>query len=377
MCNLEFNLKKIKPIICNEIKKRIRVTVLLVFALLFIPATASFSAAGSTIEIKVGSHEPEGHFLVQSVYLPYTREIEKRTNGKVQFKWYHAGSLVKANQTYDALKGGLIDMTPTLAMMTMESQFPVSRVMTLPFMFDSTVQVDRVYKKAYETIPEFRDEYKEIKLIGFHGSDFFNLHMVKTAPETVEDMKGLTLWAPSKTVVELANIFEATPRSIKIEDIYMSLQRKAIDGAFFPTAPLAKWKLTDVCDNHTIVNSTLVLIPMVMSERTWNKLPDDVKAVFNDMTPSLTDFCGAIVDNRRNHLLSQLKKRGDTINVLPDAELSRWKEKASVMYDNWIKLMGSNGMDGEAILAKVQEIAKEYRGSAYEPAPWWGTNWKK
>ncbi|MBU2647009.1 TRAP transporter substrate-binding protein DctP [bacterium] len=351
----------------------------LIASFLFLITAIVPSSFAKTIEIKVGSYEPEGHYLVQYVYVPYTQEIERRTNGQVKFKWYHGGSLVKAPQTYDAMTGGLVDMVVTLGVFTMQSRFPVSNVMTLPFLFDSTVQVDRVYQKAYDTIPEFRAEYKDIVMLGFHASDFFNLHIHKDlkAPRTLEDMKGLKICAVSKTFVEVTQLLGATPRSLKPEDAYMSLQRKAIDGCFWPTAPLAKWKLTDLTSHHTLVYGPFVQVPMAMAERTWKTLPPDVQAVFNEMRPSVTDFCGAIVDNRRASTLNKLKERKDEIYTLPDDEKARWVDAMKPMYDRWLNEMKEKGIDGEKILAQIRSYAKEYRGTQYVKANWWGDQWQE
>lgn len=351
----------------------------LIASFLFLFTAIVPNSFAETIEIKVGSYEPEGHYLVQYVYVPYTKEIEKRTNGKVKFKWYHGGSLVKAPQTYDAMTGGLVDMVPTLGVFTMQSRFPVSAVMTLPFLFDSTVQVDKVYQKAYETIPEFKAEYKDIVMLGFHASDFFNLHIHKDlkAPRTLADMKGLKICAVSKTFVEVTKLLGATPRSLKPSDAYMSLQRKAIDGCFWPTAPLAKWKLTDVTSHHTLVYGPFVQVPMAMSAKKWNTLPADVKAVFNAMKPSIVSFTGAIVDNRRESTLNKLKARNDEIYVLPDAEKEKWVAAMKPMYDRWLTQMEKKGIDGQRILAQIRSYAKEFRGAQYVEAKWWGDDWRE
>lgn len=115
--------------------------------------SALFAPAASALEIKVGSFEPESHYLVQHVFIPYLKEIERRTNGELTFKWFHGGTLVKAPQSVDGLKSGLVDLVVTTGIFTQESQFPVTNVMTLPFQFDSTVEADHVFQKLYHETP--------------------------------------------------------------------------------------------------------------------------------------------------------------------------------------------------------------------------------
>ncbi|MDE0209452.1 MAG: hypothetical protein OXJ64_06175, partial [Boseongicola sp.] len=87
-------------------------------------------------------YEPESHYLVEFVYKPYLKEVTRRTNGELTFKWFHGGTLVKAPQTVDGLKSGLVDLVVTTGIFTQESLFPTTHVMTLPFQFDSTVEAN-------------------------------------------------------------------------------------------------------------------------------------------------------------------------------------------------------------------------------------------
>ncbi len=328
-----------------------------------------------TYTMRVGSYEPEKIHLNQKVYLPYCKEITKRTNGRVKFKWYFAGSLVKPGQTYKALQSGLADMVPGVAIWRNPNLFPVSQVFTLPFLFETTAQLDRTYHKAIETIPEFKKEYSGMVMLGYHATDFANLHLVVPPPKTIAEMKGLKIWAGSRTLVGMTKLLGATPRSIKLGDLYMSLQRKAIDGVAFPTAPLAAYKLTDVVSNHTVMKGSVGLIPFAMSKKTWKKLPADIQAIFIEMKPSISAFIGTVVDHKRADLFRQLKQRGDNIYTLPAAEKARWRKVMQPLYEGWFKDMESKGIDGRSVLNQVMAIAAEMKYAPVKPDKWWG-DWK-
>lgn len=344
-------------------------------------AIAAFTApiASAQMEIKVGSYEPESHYLVEYVYKPYLKEIEKRTNGELTFRWFHGGTLVKAPQTVDGLKSGLVDLVVTTGLFTQESLFPATHVMTLPFQFDSTVEATHVFQKAFHNIPEIQAEFEGLVPLGFHVSDFFNLHIHKdVAPvETLEDLQGLEIGAFSKSGVTYSEMLGATPRNIKLEDLYVSLQRKAIDGIWFPTAPMIKWKMTDHTSNHSLVGGPFVMIPMTMSQQAWDKLTPEQQEIFRSMENELTNFTGAIVDNRRASSVSKMEGRGDTIITLSSEEKSKWVEAAQPAYDEWMNTMADKGIDGEAILAKIREYTAEFKGMEYTSAEWWGDSWQE
>lgn len=338
-----------------------------------------FAPAVSALELKVGSYEPESHYLVEHVYKPYLEEITRRTNGELTFKWFHGGTLVKAPQTVDGLKSGLVDLVVTTGIFTQESLFPVTHVMTLPFQFDSTVEANHVFQKMYHNIPEVQAEFEGLVPLGFHVSDFFNLHIHKDVDpvETLEDLQGLEIGAFSKSGVAYSELLGATPRNIKLEDLYVSLQRKAIDGIWFPTAPMIKWKMTDHTSNHSLVGGPFVMIPMTMAKPVWDKLTPEQQEVFKSMENELTNFTGAIVDNRRASSVSKMDGRGDTIVRLSTDEKAKWVEKAQPAYDEWKALMAEKGIDGDAILAQIQEYTAEFKGMDHTAADWWGDSWQE
>ncbi len=340
---------------------------------------AVIALPGLAREFKVGSYEPESHYLVEFAYKRYFDEITRRTNGELTFKWFHGGTLVKAPQTVDGLKSGLVDIVVTTGIFTQESLFPTTHVMTLPFQFDSTIEANHVFQKMYNEIPEVQAEFEGLVPLGFHVSDFFNLHIHKDVEpvRTLADLQGLEIGAFSKSGVTYSELLGATPRNIKLEDLYVSLQRKAIDGIWFPTAPMIKWKMTDFTSNHSLVGGPFVMIPMTMAQPVWDSLTDEQRAIFKDMEDELTNYTAALVDNRRASSVAKMEERGDTIVRLSPEEKANWVAKAGPAYDTWLALMAEKGNDGEAILAQIREFTAEFKGVEYTPAVWWGDDWRE
>ena len=119
------------------------------------------------------------------------------------------------------------------------------------------------------------------------------------------------------------------------------------------------------------------MIPMTMSQPTWDSLTDGQREIFRSMENELTNFTGAIVDNRRGSSVAKMEARGDTIIRLSPEEKAKWVEQTKPAYDAWLALMGEKGNDGEAILAKVREFTAEFKGMDYTSAEWWGDSWQE
>jgi len=342
------------------------VALILAFASLRVPAVI----AADVIEIKVGSFDPVQHPFPQSrVY--FCEEVEKRTGGKIKFKWYHAGSLVKPPQTYEALKSGVVDMVSNISTWAFERQYPISTVLNLPFVVDSTSHGALTFYKAYQAIPEIQKEWSDVKIYAFNMVLPMNISTVGPPPKTPDEMKGLKLFAGSAMMVEMVKLLGATPVNLKLEDVYMALQRKTIDGVTFPLPATYAWKLTDSANGHLIFNAGSSVIPGALRIETWKSLPPDVQKVFDDLILSSGCFTGAAVDAEADWVTKKLKERGDTIYVLSPEEKEKWKRIFKPVYDNWIAGANAKGINGQAIFDKVLAIAEETRRNPYKGDAWW------
>ncbi len=67
-------------------------------------------SAQETINLKAATIYPLKHRMVTDCFDIYTKEIEKRTNGKVKITWFHASSLVGQDRMHDAVASGMVDM---------------------------------------------------------------------------------------------------------------------------------------------------------------------------------------------------------------------------------------------------------------------------
>jgi len=341
--------------------------------MVFIVSGLTFSyAAEDVIVLKAATTQPRRHPLHDYAYLHWGKEVEKRTHGKVKFKWYLANSLVNQMQAQKAVRGGLVDVVVQDAIWVEESRYPIAKLLNLPFMFDSPRHGAYTFYKAYQAIPEMRKEFVKVKPLGFFTTGLQNICYKGSPPKTLEDMKGKKFWSGSKMTIQMVKLFGATPVSTKLQDVYMGLQRGMLDGALFPIAPAAAFKLTEITNGYTIGNFSAGCQYFAMNLTKWNSLPPDVKKVFEDLTPSVGMLAGTTLNKLTRNVLAGLKKRGDTIYFLSAEEKARWRAKLKPIYDQAIADINKKGLDGRSMLEKMMALADEARKNPYPKADaWW------
>lgn len=325
------------------------------------------------ILIKAAGSLPANHKLNKYVYEPYMQEIEKRTNGKVKFKFYPAGILVKSRQSREAVVNGIVDIVFPMSVWAFEAQYPVTRIVGFPFIVESALHGAMTLSRMYDEIPEVREEFSNVKVLGFSCTGSANLALVgDRVPTTLDEIKGLNVWAGSQKSIDVAKLLGMNPRRIKIGDLYMSLQRGAVDGAMFAMAPAKSYKLVEVVNNWMVMDAYVSVQPSAMNLKKWNSLPEDVQQVFEDMKDGFTVLTGLAVDNESAGVAKDLEARGDNFYYLSSQQRNKARNITQPMFDEWVKEMNDAGMDGKAILEKVEELAKETDRRPLFPDISWG-----
>jgi len=322
-----------------------------------------------------------GHRLTTDAFLWWGKEVEKRTNGQVKFRWYPGGTLIKGRDSADGLMKGMVDFC--IVGLAAKHYFPVTNLILLPFVVDSPIHASEVLWQMYQTMPEMRKEYDKAKFktFGFFGSgmqEFIWRSGLKVLPKKLEDLKGLKIGCQFPAMKSLVDTLGGTAQMIKTADMYMALQRGMIDGTVWPLAPARSWKIIEVCNQYTMTNAFCAPQGFFMRRDFWEKLPPDVQKIFEDLTPSAGFLAAATLQNETIWVENELKARGDKFYYLSREEKKIWMEKSKPIYDAYIKELNEKGFDGKALFEKMLAISDKLRKNPMSPSKgWWGRAGKK
>jgi TRAP-type C4-dicarboxylate transport system substrate-binding protein len=338
---------------------------ILTFSLILIP-----SVEAEKIKLKASTWVPVKHALTTDCFGLWTEEIKKRTNGQVEITWYHGSTLIKANQTYEAMKSGVVDIS-MIPIARYTHQFPVTVGIGLPFMTDGPLHAAEIGLEMIKQIPEMQKEWSDIKFLYANSTDVNNMSLTEKQVKTFEDLKGLRLGACWANVLKIFKLLPCAAVQIPPEDIYMSLQRKTVDGVLFPNAALRAFKTTELTKSYTIGNFAVMPLGFAMSKKAYSKLPIESQKVIDELSPSLCRLFALVAYNEGIWVLDALKKRGDVFNYLSRKEIARWKKPLKPLYDEYVKRLNAKGYDGQAILDKLQRISDQTRKDSYRIDEWW------
>ena len=338
-------------------KRVTKASVLFLTGLLLLLFTSPVGA--ETINLRFSSAFPTMQTITGKIIVPWIEEINKASNGKVKIKLYPAGALGKTPDQFDIVEKGLADFSYHLVDYT-PGRFPLTSVFSLPFMVPSGEKVSEAMWKTYQKEPKYQEEYSKVKVLALFGHPGGHFHTVNTPINTLADFKGLKMRTSNPSISKALTLWGAVPIAQPITETYQSLQLGVLDGTVLVWEGMGVFKLNELTKYATIGN--LYTMPMViaMNKKSWDKLPEDVKALIDNTTGlKMSMAAGKAFDDMEVPFREMALKKGiKEINLAP-AEYQKMVDSTLPLRAEWASEMEAKGLPGNEILKTALEFIQE------------------
>ena len=318
----------------------------------------SSAALAKPIELSLALIIPPRHLRYINVLDPWIKMIDERTGGKVKVTPYFSSALATPPETFDAAVSGVADICEGIAYAT-PGRFPLSETVMLPELGLKTgLSCSRALWQVYKTTPEVQAEYAGVKVLWLHVTPAVKLILRKKSVRTLEELKGLKLRVSGATAVKTGRALGFTPVSMPIGDVYLGLEKGVIDGAALPSELLISRRLGEVSKYVTDIDLGHDTFFVVMNQKTWNKLPQDIQKVFEELSGDwAVDFTGKAWDGFDGEAETKMKAKGFQYITLDPKEEARWKRALAPVREEYAAELEARGLPGKEILRKFEELA--------------------
>lgn len=322
------------------------------------PAQTTTTAPTSTTQAPNTTTPPAAVIkLTASNYLPpthaftplmeeWTKEINKRSNGRVEITYFPGGALLTAPKTADGLQQGLADIGLSHIGYT-PGRFPVTEALDLPMGYPSSWVGTMV---AQDYLAKFKPkEWQVIKPLVIHAGTTAGLNMAKKAVRKLEDLKGLTMRGAGE-VADALTALGAVPRDMPMADVYEALSKGTIDGLLVGVETLKAFKLADVCKYSTFAwqVGNMYTFYIAMNQEKWDKLPADIQKIFNDVDAEYVNKFAVKWNEINAEGFRYTLEKGNEVITLSADEGNRWKAAVQPVVDNYPVKMAKAGTISEA-----------------------------
>ena len=282
----------------------------------------------------------------------WAKEVERRSEGRIKITRHWAQSLVKAADTYQAVKTGLVDIGLSAQSYEPTGQFPLSMAIGLPWGFTSCKAVNESFKELYNTIPAFSQEYAEVKNLFIYIPGLFQIHTVSREILLPGDLKGLQIRGPGGVVTDVLKAWGATPVSMPMSEAYMSLQKGIVDGIVAPYVTMMDQKLGELTkytlEGYYCTNPFM----FVMNKEKFAALPADLQNVIDEVSDEWWTVAGETIDEADPLAKPWLVEQGVAIHEPSDQEMQAWRETNEAVVMAWAREAEAKGTADAVVFAE-------------------------
>ena len=328
-------------------KKNISILLLLIFMT---------SAPLSALTIKMGSLFPEGSAWDVTLK-KMAREWSDVTDGKVKMKIYPGGIAGEESDMVRKMRIGQLDAA-VLTNVGMTDIVTDSLVFSLPFLVRNEEELDYV---IHDLLPlfdeEFRDKGFEVLIWSKSGWINFFSNIELMTPEDLKKTR-LSVSPNNPAMMEAFKALGLKVIPLGMNDTLMGLQSGMIDTFYSIPMAAAAYQWFALANHLNPINMTPVIGGIVISERTWQKIPE---RYHEDLKLSMANVEREFVnetDRLNNEALRIMKDNG--LKVLsPGSEMEGvWR---SFFQDSYDALVGDNLLISEKVYREMSEKLDSFR----------------
>ena len=333
--------------------------------LLAIPLLASLAlaapAAAQEVTLKLHHFLPPSSTTHADFLEPWARRVEAQSGGRIRIDIYPVMQLGgRPPQLYDQVRDGVVDLAWTLPGYT-PGRFPLSEVFELPFVAGSATATSQAVMTFYQR--HLRAEFWGVKVLALHAHAPGALHMTEHPVRRIEDLAGLKIRAPSRTVTAALAALGATPVGMPVPQVPEALARGVVDGAALPYEVTLPLRIHEIVKHHTNTGLYTAVFLFAMNKDRYESLPPDLRAVIDaNAGVPLARLAGQVWDAAEAKGIAAARARGNDIYTLPPAEVARWKTATRPVIDAWIAHTDAAGLDGRALYDEAKALVAKFGG---------------
>ena len=240
-------------------------------------------------------------------------------------------------------------------------KFPLTSVTELPDVYSSSCEGTEKYWNVVKpggplSVAEYEPQgLRALFAIAVQPNVIWTTRQVRD----MSDLSGLKLYANGAAVNRIARDLGAVPIRLSAPELYDSVTRGTVDGAFFPQSSIVAYGLDEKL--RYVVKGTkfgATSWVVAISDRAWGRLPEDVQELLTEAGIKASQAFCAYNDEEIERVNERLTSEGKlTVTTLSEEQVEAWRKATASVSDEWLKDMATAGQDGAAML-------KAYRGES-------------
>lgn len=324
---------------------------------------ASSAATAQEVTLRLHQFLPAQAVVPTHVLDVWADRIEEASGGRIEIQRFPAMQLGGAPpQLIDQVVDGTVDIVWTLPGYT-PNRFPRTEVFELPFMManGNAEATSRAYwQLGQETM--FDTDFAGVHVLGLwvHGPGVIHS---SDPVESVGDLAGVSLRAPTRMTNQLFERLGATPIGMPVPAVPEALSQGVIDATVIPWEVTAALRVSELVGNHTEFPGDALYVAtfvLAMNQDRYDSLPADLQAIIDENSGlEFSAFAGRVMQDYDAPARELAEDRGNTIITLAEDQMGEWRAAADPVISGWVTDMAAAGIDGAALLERARALIAE------------------
>jgi TRAP-type transport system periplasmic protein len=332
--------------------KSVRTFLYLVLAMAICLTSFQALAAEKVVTIKAANFLPVGHGL-SVIVDQWGKDVEKRSQGRVKFSYYPAGTLVGPMLQYESVVKGIIDVGNHVIGYS-QGRFPLTELLNMPFSYPNATIIGKLANDYYKKFKP--KEFDDVKVLFFHCQGPGILHTKTRLVMKLEDLNGLKIRTFGSNA-EFMKLLGGTPVAMPMTEAYDALSRGVADGILASYESLKTFRTGEVVKYTTenFGSAYTSVFVVAMNKEKWSSLPPDIQTIIDQLNQEYVEKSCKAWEDIEKEGKEFVVARGNKIYTLPKDEDARWAAKAKVVIDEYVKGIKAKGLPGDEGLKFIRD----------------------
>lgn len=327
------------------------------------PASSALAAAEEIPLIAIDSYAPTALWTL--VFINYfIPEVDRRLaeTGNYKIRWNKAfgGSIAKTRGVLDALQYDLADIGIVTTPYHPDKVPFYNLPYVTPLVTADIGLVARTMSELVERYPVLAEQWQDYRQVYLTTAGSIDTYQVLTnyPVASLDDFRGRKIAGVGLNMRYLTGL-DASPVNSGISDWYNNLATGLVDGVIGWAEGSIAYRLYEVAPYLIDVRLGAVSSKVInVNERTWARLPDEVKTVLKVTAEDYRDELAREADRRSAKSRIEFVEHGGTIIPLNLQQRRTWADGLPNIAQEWAEEMEERGLPGFDILHDYMEIMR-------------------
>ncbi|WP_193370980.1 TRAP transporter substrate-binding protein [Pelagibius marinus] len=270
-------------------------------------------AAAAGLTLKFGHVGAPGSLFEASAN-EFARCSNAALGDKAEVQVFGSSQLGKDSELLQKLKLGQVTFSlPSSVMSSVADEFGIFE---MPYIIKSREHMKRVQDAILESKLQPAVKAKGYRILGVWENGFRNITNNTRPINKPADLDGIKLRTPKGAWrVKMFKLYGANPTPMAFSEVFTALQTGVIDGQENPYAQIWSAKFQEVQKYLSITGHVYTPAYLLVSDKHFSALPDDVQAELTKCATSTQDFVYKTAAQLETDLLDKLKAGGIQVNI--------------------------------------------------------------